>query len=125
MTRLPTSHRLSTRAVPPLTVSGGSYTPYFAVEAVDPSELVEDATVTYSLGEYADAGIVPAPEKVEIGKTIITPNYTVYQEGKTLVGWSDGSRTYEIGEVVTVSGDMTLTPFLSTTPSLSPTAPSL
>lgn len=94
-----------------LTVSGGSYTPYFAVETVDPSELVEDATVTYSLGEYADAGIVPAPEKVEIGKTIITPpNFTVYQEGKTLVGWSDGSRTYEIGEVVTVSGDMTLTP---------------
>ena len=103
-----------------LTVSGGSYTPYFAVEAVDPSELVEDATVTYSLGEYADAGIVPAPEKVEIGKTIITPpNYTVYQEGKTLVGWSDGSRTYEIGEVVTVSGDMTLTPvFVNNTVSL-------
>lgn len=103
-----------------LTVSGGSYTPYFAVETVDPSELVEDATVTYSLGEYADAGIVPAPEKVEIGKTIITPpNFTVYQEGKTLVGWSDGSRTYEIGEVVTVSGDMTLTPvFVNNTVSL-------
>lgn len=61
-----------------LTVSGGSYTPYFAVEAVDPSELVEDATVTYSLGEYADAGIVPAPEKVEIGKTIITPPILLY-----------------------------------------------
>ncbi|MDE6204867.1 MAG: hypothetical protein K2F66_01975, partial [Duncaniella sp.] len=103
-----------------LTVSGGSYTPYYAVETVDPSELVEDATVTYSLGEYADAGIVPAPEKVEIGKTIITPpNFTVYQEGKTLVGWSDGSRTYEIGEVVTVSGDMTLTPvFVNNTVSL-------
>ena len=35
------------------------------------------------------------------------------------MGWSDGSRTYEIGEVVTVSGDMTLTPvFVNNTVSL-------
>lgn len=104
-----------------LTVSGGSYTPYFAVEAVDPSELVEDATVTYSLGEYADAGtVLPTAEKVEIGKTFTIPaNFTLYQEGKTLTGWTDGSKNYEIGEIVTVTGDMTLTPvFVTNTVSL-------
>lgn len=103
-----------------LTVSGGSYTPYFAVETVDPSEIVEDATVTYSLGEYADAGMVPAAEKVELGKTFTIPaNFTIYQEGKTLIGWTDGSKRYEIGEIVTANADMTLTPvFVDNTVSL-------
>lgn len=103
-----------------LTISGGSYVPYIAVEAIDPSEIVDDATVSFDLGEYAGAGQAPAAEKVEIGKTFTIPaNYTIYQEGKTLVGWTDGARNYEIGEIVTVSGDMTLTPrFVTNTVSL-------
>lgn len=103
-----------------LTISGGSYVPYIAVEAVDPSEIVNDATVSFDLGEYAGAGQAPAAEKVEIGKTFTIPaNYTIYQEGKTLVGWTDGTKNYEIGEIVTVSGDMTLTPrFVTNTVSL-------
>ena len=110
-----------------LTISGGSYVPYIAVEAVDPSEIVNDATVSFDLGEYAGAGQAPAAEKVEIGKTFTIPaNYTIYQEGKTLVGWTDGTKNYEIGEIVTVSGDMTLTPrFVINTVSLADrTAPS-
>lgn len=103
-----------------LTISGGSYVPYIAVEAIDASEIVDDATVTFDLGEYAGAGQVPAAEKVEIGKTVTIPaNYTIYQEGKTLVGWTDGAKNYEIGEIVTVNADMTLTPrFVANTVSL-------
>ena len=41
-----------------LTISGGSYTPYFAVEAVDPSQLASDATVSFASGEAA--GNAPA-----------------------------------------------------------------
>lgn len=94
-----------------LTIKVGNYLPAITVGAVNPADLVEDATVTYSLGEYAGAGVVPAAEKVEIGKTFTIPaNFTIYQEGKTLVGWTDGSKTYEIGEIVTVPGDITLTP---------------
>lgn len=95
-----------------LSISGGGYTPYIAVEAVDPSELVEDATVSFSLGESgAQASFVPAAEKVEIGKTFTIPgNFTIYLEGSTLVGWTDGSKTYEIGEIMTVDGDTELTP---------------
>ncbi len=104
-----------------LTVAGGGYVPYIAIEAVDPSELVEEVTVSYSLGEYADAGtLLPPAEKIEVGKTITIPvNHTLFQEGKTLVGWTDGTDNYEIGEVVTVKGDMTLTPrFLDNTVTL-------
>lgn len=95
-----------------LTISGGSYTPYFAVEAVDPSTLTEDVKVTYSLGTYTEAGqTLPAEETVEVGKTITIPaNFTLYVEGKTLTGWTDGTNTYQIGEVVTVNEAMTLTP---------------
>lgn len=94
-----------------LTISGGAYTPYIAVEAVDPADLAEEVEVSFGFGEYADAGVLPAGEKVEIGKTFTIPaNFTMYQEGKTLVGWTDGSKNYEIGEVVTVSGALALTP---------------
>lgn len=95
-----------------LTISGGSYTPYIAVETVDPSEIKEDVKVAYSLGEYAGAGeLLPPAETVEVGKTITIPsNHTLYLDGKTLVGWTDGSKNYEIGDIVTVNGDMELTP---------------
>ncbi|WP_304509830.1 pectinesterase family protein [Duncaniella muris] len=103
-----------------LTLTPKNYTPYIAVEVADPSEIVEDATVSFDFGEYAGAGVLPAGEKVEIGKTFTIPsNYTIYQEGKTLVGWTDGAKNYEIGEIVTVNGDLTLTPrFVSNTVSL-------
>lgn len=95
-----------------LTISGGSYTPYFAVETVDPSELVEDYAVNFSLGEYTDAGhILPAGEKVEKGKTFTVPaNFTLYVPGKTLIGWTDGANIYKVGETVTVNNEMNLTP---------------
>ncbi len=95
-----------------LTISGGGYASYIAVEAVDPSQLVEDFTVSYGLGDTgALATILPANETVEKGATFVIPkNMTVYSEGKTLTGWTDGTNTYAIGDEVTVNSDITLTP---------------
>lgn len=94
-----------------LTISGGSYTPYIAVEKADPSEILEEATVTFSLGDVTAEGVVPESEKVEISKTLTIPaNHTLYAEGKTLTGWSDGAKTYAAGEELTVKENVTLTP---------------
>lgn len=95
-----------------LTISGGSYTPYIAVEAVDPSQLVDDINVTYSLGETNAEGVAPAAEKVEVGtKFVIPANFTAYLEGSTLTGWTDGTEVYAIGSEVTApAADLNLTP---------------
>ena len=94
-----------------LTISGGSYTPYIAIEAVDPADLKEEFDVTFTAGDFENAGVLPEALKIEGGKTFTVPaNFTMYQEGKTLTGWSDGDKTYAIGEEVTVSNAMTLTP---------------
>lgn len=94
-----------------LTIAGGSYTPYIGVEKVDPSELAEDFTVTFDLGEYAEAGKVPAAETVEAGKGFKLPlNRTLYVEGKTLTGWTDGAATVAPGEEYTPTASVTLTP---------------
>ena len=90
-----------------LTISGGSYPPDFAVEAV--GDVPEPAVITYTLGDAQ--GIAPAALSVEMGKTFTIPaNFTVFAEGKTLIGWNDGTKNYEIGEIVTPTADMTLTP---------------
>ncbi|MBQ3636503.1 MAG: Ig-like domain-containing protein [Bacteroidales bacterium] len=93
-----------------LTISGGSYTPYFAVEQVDPASLVEEVTVTYAVGEGVE-GVVPAAVKAEVGSKITLPkNFTMYKEGKTMVGWSDGEKEYELGGEYTVPSEaVTLT----------------
>lgn len=103
-----------------LKISGGSYTPYIAVEKVDPSQLVEDYEVSFDFGSYPEAGILPANVKVESGKTFTIPgNFTMYQEGKTLAGWTDGTKNYELGEVLTVTAPVKLTPvFVDNTVSL-------
>lgn len=58
-------------------------------------------TVTFAAGEAT--GTVPAAVEEEAGKTITLPtNYTLYVEGKTLTGWSDGTNQYAPGETYTV-----------------------
>lgn len=93
-----------------LTISGGSYTPYFAVEAVDPAELKSDATVSFALGDAT--GVAPASIKEEVGKAITLPkNFTMYVEGKTLTGWTDGTNTVAPGAEYTVpENDVELQP---------------
>ncbi len=92
-----------------LTISGGSYVPYFAVEA---AEAVSEATFTYSLGDVEAEGVVPAAEKAEVGTNYTLPiNRTLYVAGKTLTAWTDGTNSYKPGETITVpSADVTLTP---------------
>lgn len=98
-----------------LTISGGSYTPYIAVEAVDAADLKEEFAVTFTAGTYENVGVLPEALKIENGKTFTVPaNFTMYQEGKTLMGWTDGDKNYAIGDDVTVSADMTLTPVFVT-----------
>lgn len=49
-------------------------------------------------------------------------NRTVYLEGKTLTGWTDGTTTVDVGSKYTVQDDVTLTPvFADNTASLSGT----
>ena len=93
-----------------LTISGGAYTPYFSVEKMD--EVLTEATVTYSLGDVAAEGVVPTAMKVIVGKDKVTvpANFTLYVEGKTLTGWTDGTTTYAVGEEIAPTVDMTLTP---------------
>ena len=94
-----------------LTISGGNYTPYIAVEAVDPGSLVESKTATFSLGNDADCGVAPAAITADEGTSITIPgNFTVYKEGYTLTGWTDGSNTVALGAEYTLSDNVTLTP---------------
>ena len=94
-----------------LTISGGSYTPYIAVEAVDPSTLVETNTATFSLGDYADCGVAPEAISADQNTEITIPgNYTMYKEGYTLTGWNDGTSTIALGAKYTLTDNVTLTP---------------
>ena len=94
-----------------LTISGGSYTPYIAVEAVDPSTLVETKTATFSLGDYADCGVAPEAISADQNTEITIPgNYTMYKEGYTLTGWHDGTSTIALGAKYTLTDNVTLTP---------------
>ena len=95
-----------------LTISGGSYVPYFAVEDVDPSTLIEEATVSFSTGTEQPQGTFPADIKAEVGTNIAIPlNRTLYLEGYTLTAWTDGAQNYAPGAAFTVPAEgATLTP---------------
>ena len=65
------------------------------------------ATVTY---EADGKGIVPEAVTVAKDSQINLPkNWTMYVEGKTLTGWSDGTTTYPLGTAYTVKDNITLT----------------
>ena len=92
-----------------LTISGGAYVGYFAVEAVNASS----ATVSYSLGSVECQGtIVPTGGTYAVGDayTIPAKNFTLYKEGYTLTGWTDGTNTYNNGQEISLTGDLALTP---------------
>ena len=94
-----------------LTIAGGAYVPYFAVEPVADWEIPNDAKITFSLGNVTAEGVVPAEKVVEFGSKFTIPvNRTLYVEGKTLTAWTDGSNLYEPGNEITVKEDLALTP---------------
>ena len=94
-----------------LTISGGSYVPYFAVEPVAEWEIPNDAKITFDLGGVTAEGTVPADIVAEFGSKFTIPmNRTLYVEGKTLTAWTDGQNTFAPGVEVTASENLTLTP---------------
>ena len=92
-----------------LTISA-QYLSFVSVEAISAEDIPNDITVTYLIGEAV--GNVPQAETVTVGGTFTIPNnYSLYAEGKTLTGWSDGTTTYAIGQEVTVGDtNIELTP---------------
>ena len=84
-------------------ITCGQYTPYMKLEKISAY------TVTFALGDAE--GVAPAVVNVTIGDAITIPvNKTMYKEGYTLSGWTDGVNTYAIGDAFTPASDITLTP---------------
>lgn len=103
-----------------LTISGGTYPTYFAIEEID--YVPNNKTATFSIGETGATGVVPAPitKDINFETTFTIPsNFTLYKEGYTLTGWNDGVNTYNVGETYTMSENVTFTPvFTANTVSL-------
>jgi hypothetical protein len=96
-----------------LTISGGSYTPYFAVEAVSPEQIPNDVKFVFDIANAECEGVAPEAETIAIGKDYTLPkNFTLYKEGSTLTGWTDGENTYAPGETIKApeAKEITLTP---------------
>lgn len=91
-----------------ITIAGGSYTPYVSVEA----ESVKSNAVKFSLGSVECEGtLLPEGKEVVAGESFAIPaNYTLYKEGYTLTGWTDGKNTYNVGTTFVPTEDVTLTP---------------
>ena len=92
-----------------LTISGGAYVGYFAVEAIEASSV----EVAYSLGNVVCQGdVLPVGGTFAAGDeyTIPAQNHTLFKEGYTLTAWNDGENDYPVGSKITLSNDVTLTP---------------
>ena len=95
-----------------LTISGMGYCPYVAVEVNDNPVTTYD--INYSLGNETAEGSVPAGITWTEGDTYTIPaNYTLYKEGYTLSGWSDGTNTVKAGDNYTPTANVTLTPIFT------------
>ena len=91
-----------------LTIEGGAYVPYFAVEASAP---VTQYTVSYTNSDALLEGTLPNSVTVTEGESVTLPfNHLLYKEGYTVTGWSDGATTYAPGAQLKVDKDYTLSP---------------
>ena len=104
-----------------IVVACGQYTPYFAIE-----KLADDQYTINFVNTTADViGDVPEATTVVKNESLTLPiNQSMYKEGYTLTGWTDGSNTYAPGATFTPTAHTTLTAvFTSNTVSI-PTATS-
>lgn len=86
------------------------YTPYFKIEKVDAvPEAVTVYTATFINADGA-TGIVPAAiGDLAMDAQITLPNnYTMYKEGATFTGWTDGLDSYAPGATYTIKGNINL-----------------
>lgn len=92
-----------------LTITGMGYCPYVAVEAVN--ETPSKYAITYALGNETAEGVLPASSEIDAGESVTIPlNRTLYKDGYTLTGWTNGSSNYAPGATITPDGDLALTP---------------
>ena len=94
-----------------LTLTGGNYLLYLAIEASD--YVPDNKTVTFSTGTTGATGVVPDAQTKDINldnKLTIPTNHSLYLSGNTLTGWTDGANTYSVGDTYTITDDVTLTP---------------
>ena len=97
-----------------LTIQGGAYVPYFAIEPVADWQIPNDAKVTFAVGNSGAEGNVPATQTVAFGKKLTIPvNHSLYVEGKTLTGWTDGANIYAPEDEVEIKEDTELTPIFT------------
>ena len=94
-----------------LTISGGSYVPYFAVEAMGVEEM--PYYVSFNTTGVEDLqGTTPTKVAVLPGGDFTIPvNNSLYVADKTLKKWNDGTADRNIGYTISnISSDVTLTP---------------
>ena len=83
----------------------------YAMDVVRIGDVTPTYTVTYGLGESGAVGAAPDAESLKSGKSITIPaNFTLYKEAYTLTGWTDGEKTYQLGDEMTVTANVALTP---------------
>lgn len=98
-----------------IVIGDGSYFRYFQVTLPYGDVDIEEAaeyTITYSLDDSEVEGTLPTTTvTVEDGQSTTIPvNFTLYKEGYTLTGWTDGTNTYATGSEYIATADVTLTP---------------
>ncbi|MBQ4525811.1 MAG: hypothetical protein IJA00_07060, partial [Bacteroidaceae bacterium] len=82
-------------------------------ENLYPKIHITGVSITYDWGSYTDAeGQLPKDSVTGSGAEYTLPakNFTLYKEGYTLTGWSDGTNTYNPGATLTVRSNVILTP---------------
>lgn len=91
-----------------ITVVCGNYTPFFSIEKVNAVPELK-YSVTYANNTAGVEGNVPGIVYATAGNSVTLPvNRTLYKDGYTLTGWSDGNTTYEPGANYTPNGNVTL-----------------
>lgn len=93
-------------------IKSSNYVPFFTIESANSMPALSTKyNVTYSNSDASVAGTVPAGESVIVGSQVTIPaNRTLYKDGYTLTGWTDGVNNYNVGNKITVNSDITLTP---------------
>ena len=72
----------------------------------------ERVTVTFAVTDSSVEGVAPSALSVPYGQPLSMPssNSTLYKEGYTMTGWTDGNMTYSFGQPYSFVEDITLTP---------------
>ena len=93
-----------------LTLEYNSYLPYIGVKAIEATAV----SVTYSLdGVECEGALLTTGGTYAAGDTykVQEKNTSLYKEGYTLTGWTDGTNVYTLGQKITLGEeDITLKP---------------